>query len=138
MPKTIKTIEELMEFLESPTNGRNYGFRGLSGIQGQKEYEENDYLDFSIDDWDGRDIKFNDNLPLLTGTCAIAVNGITMYDDDVLKCLTTAFDYTDCNRVALIFGTDAEQGTDQGEVILSNDFDPAQFICYVSKDIINN
>jgi len=135
MAKTIETIVELMEFLEN--NYKSYGFRGLSGIQGKKEYEENEYLDFSIDDWDGRDIKFNSDLPLLNGTCAISVCGQLMYDDEVLKCLTTAFDYTDCNKVALICGTESEQGTDDGERILSTDErDPATFICYVSKNII--
>lgn len=130
----IKTIEELMEVLEK--GGARFGLRGISGIQGQKEYTNGDYMEFSIDDWDGRDISYNEDMPLLDGTCAITVDGITMYEDDIIKMLEKAKMYTDCNKVALIKGDTCEEGTDEYECIISNSYDPAIFVEYVSLDIL--
>ena len=129
----INTIEQLIEVLER--GGAHYGLRGISGIQGNKEHVSGEYMEFSIDDWDGRDISYHEDMPLLDGTCAIAVDG-NMYEDDVIKKLEKAAMYTDCTKVALIKGDTYEEGTDEFECIISNSYDPAIFVEYVSLDIL--
>lgn len=110
-------IEEVKELLE----GRGYfGFRGLSGIYGQKEYSEGAELEFSIDDWEERGVQYNPKLPLLTGTSAIGVNEY-MEDEEITEMYNKALRYSDCNKVLLINGTNQEYGADNDEVALSND-----------------
>lgn len=130
----IKTIEQLMEVLER--GGAIYGVRGISGKQGKEDYTQGQLMEFSIDNWDGRDNDYHEDMPLLNGTCAFAVDGNTMWEDDILKMVEKALVYSDCGKVALIKGDTIEEGTDELEVIISNSYDPAEFVDYISLEIL--
>lgn len=121
------TIEEINELLEG--NGY-FGFRGLNGIYGAAEYEENETLEKSIDDWDGRGVEYNSELEKLNGTSAIGVNEY-MTEDQIMEMYEKALNYSDCGKVILINGSDEEQGNDAGEVVLSYKGDGARFLGYV-------
>jgi len=121
------TLNEVKELLE----GSGYfGFRGLSGIYGGMEYQVGEILDCSFDDWDGRDIEYNPELPRLDGTSAIGVNEY-MEDEEIIEMYQRALKYSDCNKVILINGDRQTYGADQYEVVISYIGDGARCLGYV-------
>jgi hypothetical protein len=123
----ILTLDVVKEILE---DSGYFGFRGLSGIYGSTEYAEGDILEYSIDDWDGRDIEFNDGLDRLDGTSAIGVNEY-MEDEKIIEMYKKALRYSDCGKVILINGNRQTYGADQDEVVISYKGDGAMFLGYV-------
>lgn len=121
------TLNEVKELLE----GSGYfGFRGLSGIHGQVEYQEGEILDCSIDDWDNREIEYKPDLPRLNGTSAIGISYF-MEDDELIKMYQRALKYSDCGKVVLINGDRETFGADQYEAVISYVGDGAKFLGYV-------
>jgi len=121
------TLNEVKDLLE----GSGYfGFRGLSGIHGQAEYQEGEILDCSIDDWDNRGIEYNPELPRLDGTSEIGVNEY-MEDEEIVEMYQKALKYSDCGKVILINGDRQTYGVDQDEVVISYMGDGARCLGYV-------
>jgi hypothetical protein len=104
-----------------------FGFRGLNGIYGNAEYEENEILPCSLDDWEGRDIEYDENLEELDGTSAIGVNEY-MSEKEIKAAYEKALNYSDCRKVILINGDGEEYGADEGETVLSYMGDGAKFL----------
>ena len=120
-------LEQVAEILEG---SGHFGFRGLNGIHGTREYQDGMYLERSINDWDNRGIEYNPGLERLNGTSAICVS-YTMMDEEIVDAYNVALNYSDCGKVILVSGTESEYGYDNGEVILSNWGDGAKFIGFV-------
>ncbi|MDD5064972.1 MAG: hypothetical protein PHQ35_09495 [Phycisphaerae bacterium] len=119
-------LEQLKEILE----GSGYfGLRGLSGIHGKAEYQDGEILECSFDDWDNRGVEYNPELDRLDGTAAIGVNEY-MDDEEIVEMYKKALNYSDCGKVILISGTDAEAGCDGHETVISYKGDGAKFRGY--------
>lgn len=125
----MKTLD-FLQVEEILQGSGNFGFRGLNGIYGSKEYKEGEYLECSINDWDNRGIEYNPELERLNGTSAICVS-YTMMDEEIVDAYNVALNYSDCGKVILVSGTESEYGYDNGEVILSNWGDGAMFLGFV-------
>ena len=117
-------FNQTMELLEE--NGY-FGFRGLNGIYGKAEYTENEILPCSLDDWEGRDIEYSEDLEELGGTSAIGVNEY-MSEKEIKAAYEKALNYSDCGKVILINGDGEEYGADEGETVLSYMGDGAKFL----------
>ena len=120
-------LNQAMELLEG--NGY-FGFRGLNGIYGNAEYEENEILPCSLDDWDGRDIEYSEDMGELNGTSAIGVNEY-MSEKEIHAAYEKALNYSDCGKVILINGDNEEYGADEGETVLSYMGDGARFLGFI-------
>jgi len=84
-------------------------------------------LPCSLDDWEGRDIEYDENLEELDGTSAIGVNEY-MSEKEIKAAYEKALNYSDCGKVILINGDNEEYGADEGETVLSYMGDGAKFL----------
>lgn len=119
--REFKTAQEIVDYMEA--NFAQYGVRGASERDEQANYNEGDFMGFSLDLCDERDCEYDEDAEELDGTCAIGINQM-MYDDDVAKAVEMARGYAGnhhcTNIVYLICGKDSEYGADEQEVIINN------------------
>ena len=116
--KIITTIAELMEALE----GTGYfGLRGAS--EHDLEVEDRGYLDCSLDLWDKRDCRYDEEAELLPGTSAINVSEY-LDEEEIMakykKALGYATNHHGNNKVYLLNDKYAEYGDDDEEIVLGH------------------
>ena len=127
--KKITNIAELMEALE----GTGYfGLRGAS--EHDLEIEDRGYLDCSLDLWDKRDCRYDEEAELLSGTSAINVNEY-LDEAEVMTKYKTALSYATKHhgnsKVYLLNDKHAEYGDDEEEVVLGHDGYGADIVAVV-------
>ena len=113
--KTITTIAELMEILES--GSKYYGLR--KATEHDEEIMERGYLDCSIDMFDDEYADYSEDCELLGGTSAIGISDAL--DEDEIIDRYNALNKTYIGKtILLISDRHMDYGSDDNEVVLGS------------------